>query len=171
MTVIHLSARHLLAPAAREDSRWEDYAACARVDPDLFHPTGRDSVMLAAAKLVCSDCPVTRECLQDALDSGEDQGVRGGLSEQERRAIHKRADPRPHQFGMPGKAEMIAGEPGEYLRLLAEGLSAYEIARVLKTNVQTVNNVARLLAEADETPAGGEATAEREPREQEDVAC
>lgn len=171
MTVIHLSARHLLAPAAREDSRWEEFAACARVDPELFHPTGRDTLMLAAAKLVCSDCPVARECLQDALDRGEDQGVRGGLSEQERRAIHRRPDPRPHQFGMAGTAEMIAEEPREYLALVAEGRSAYEIAKALRTNVQTVNNVARLLAEAADTPADGEAAAEQEPREQEDVAC
>jgi WhiB family redox-sensing transcriptional regulator len=160
MTVIHMSARHLTAsePAGRERFRWEDYASCRETDPDLFHPTGRDVTMLRAAKDVCSGCPVRRSCLQDALDSQEDQGVRGGLSEEERRRIHRRPSTAPHQAGMPTRAEAIAAEPGRYLQLVAEGRALFEIAKDLGTNVQTINNVARILAgnsATDCSAAGG----------------
>lgn len=36
-------------------------------------------------------CPVSEHCLQWALESGEDSGVWGGLSEDERRAMKRRA--------------------------------------------------------------------------------
>ncbi|MFD5661502.1 WhiB family transcriptional regulator [Streptomyces hirsutus] len=36
-------------------------------------------------------CPVTETCLQWALEIGEDLGVWGGLSEDERRAMKRRA--------------------------------------------------------------------------------
>jgi WhiB family redox-sensing transcriptional regulator len=40
---------------------------------------------------VCSHCPVTEYCLQYALDTNQDSGVWGGLSEDERRALKRRA--------------------------------------------------------------------------------
>ncbi len=45
---------------------------------------------IADAKLVCNRCPVTTECLTWALDSGQDAGVWGGMSEDERRALKRR---------------------------------------------------------------------------------
>ncbi|WP_419186651.1 WhiB family transcriptional regulator [Mycobacteroides abscessus] len=45
---------------------------------------------IADAKLVCNRCPVTTECLTWALESGQDAGVWGGLSEDERRALKRR---------------------------------------------------------------------------------
>ncbi|WP_268269811.1 WhiB family transcriptional regulator [Streptomyces sp. MNU76] len=36
-------------------------------------------------------CPVIEQCLQWAVESGEDAGVWGGLSEDERRAMKRRA--------------------------------------------------------------------------------
>ena len=42
------------------------------------------------AKAVCQRCSVTSECLQWALDSGQDAGVWGGMSEDERRLMKRR---------------------------------------------------------------------------------
>ena len=42
------------------------------------------------AKSVCRRCPVIEPCLQWALESGQDAGVWGGLSEDERRALKRR---------------------------------------------------------------------------------
>ena len=42
------------------------------------------------AKAVCARCTVTEICLQYALESGQDSGVWGGLSEDERRALKRR---------------------------------------------------------------------------------
>ena len=50
----------------------------------------RSARQIAEAKLVCNRCPVTTECLTWALDSGQDAGVWGGMSEDERRALKRR---------------------------------------------------------------------------------
>lgn len=65
--------------------------ACAGMDPDLFFPHALATRELEFAKRVCAGCPVREVCLQDALDRGEQYGVWGGLSEDERRSLRRRA--------------------------------------------------------------------------------
>src|SRR5258707_10120086 len=68
-------------------------AACRDVDPELFFPignTGPALLQIDEAKQVCARCKVSEACLQWALDSGQDSGVWGGLSEDERRALKRR---------------------------------------------------------------------------------
>jgi len=63
-------------------------------DPELFFPignTGPALMQIAEAKKVCRRCDVREACLQWALDAGQDHGVWGGLSEDERRAMKRRA--------------------------------------------------------------------------------
>lgn len=72
---------------------WRHKAVCRDEDPELFFPVGNSGPALAQiadAKLVCNRCPVTTECLTWALESGQDAGVWGGLSEDERRALKRR---------------------------------------------------------------------------------
>src|ERR1700694_1163645 len=72
---------------------WRHKAVCRDEDPELFFPVGNSGPALAQiadAKLVCNRCPVTTECLSWALDSGQDAGVWGGMSEDERRALKRR---------------------------------------------------------------------------------
>lgn len=76
---------------------WRDHAACRHEDPDLFFPigaTGPALVQTERAKAVCRRCPVREECLQWALDTGQTLGVWGGTSENERRALKRRAGAR-----------------------------------------------------------------------------
>jgi WhiB family redox-sensing transcriptional regulator len=47
-------------------------------------------VQIEQAKAVCRRCPVVQSCLDWALRSGQDSGVWGGLSEDERRALKRR---------------------------------------------------------------------------------
>jgi WhiB family redox-sensing transcriptional regulator len=71
---------------------WRDRAACLDEDPELFFPignTGPAILQIEEAKAVCRRCPVIETCLQWALDSGQDAGVWGGLSEDERRALRR----------------------------------------------------------------------------------
>lgn len=74
----------MLAPSTR-DLEWPARALCTRIDPDLFYTETEDSE--ARAKRTCKACPVTEECLEYALSSGEPFGVWGGLSESERKAL------------------------------------------------------------------------------------
>ena len=73
---------------------WRDKAACLTVDPELFFPVGNTGPavdQIEKAKAVCARCTVTEICLQYALESGQDSGVWGGLSEDERRALKRPA--------------------------------------------------------------------------------
>lgn len=72
---------------------WRHRAACREEDPELFFPignTGPALLQIEEAKAVCRRCPVREECLQWALETGQDAGVWGGLSEDERRALKRR---------------------------------------------------------------------------------
>lgn len=73
---------------------WRHEAICKDEDPDLFFPigdTGPALVQIEQAKNVCRRCPVTEECLRWALESGQDNGVWGGMSEIERRELKRRS--------------------------------------------------------------------------------
>ncbi|HEX7537313.1 MAG TPA: WhiB family transcriptional regulator [Dermatophilaceae bacterium] len=72
---------------------WHDRAACLSVDPELFFPignTGPALLQVEEAKAVCRGCEVIETCLSWAIESGQDAGVWGGLSEDERRALKRR---------------------------------------------------------------------------------
>ncbi len=72
---------------------WRDRAACLDEDPELFFPIGNTGPALQQiedAKAICRTCPVIDECLKFALENGQDAGVWGGLSEDERRALKRR---------------------------------------------------------------------------------
>jgi WhiB family redox-sensing transcriptional regulator len=71
---------------------WRTRAACREVDPELFFPVGTNGPALAQideAKAICTGCNVTGECLTWAMESGQETGVWGGLSEDERHALRR----------------------------------------------------------------------------------
>jgi WhiB family redox-sensing transcriptional regulator len=72
---------------------WRHEAACLDEDPELFFPignTGPAILQIEEAKAVCRKCDVVTQCLKWAIDSGQDAGVWGALSEDERRALKRR---------------------------------------------------------------------------------
>ena len=74
---------------------WE-LAACRDHDPELFFPLtaqGPGQEQLSAAKAVCGSCPIRSACLRWALDTGQEAGVWGGTSEDERRALRRATAP------------------------------------------------------------------------------
>lgn len=94
-------------------SGWRDSAACLGEDPELFFPignTGPAVLQIEEAKAVCRRCDVVETCLRWALDTQQDAGVWGGLSEDERRALKRRTS-RARRAGepVPSLAEAMAG--------------------------------------------------------------
>jgi WhiB family transcriptional regulator, redox-sensing transcriptional regulator len=72
---------------------WRDQAACLDEDPELFFPIGNTGLALLQiqeAKAVCRRCEVVDICLKWAVEFGQDAGVFGGLSEDQRRALKRR---------------------------------------------------------------------------------
>lgn len=68
---------------------WQSKGLCAQTDPEAFFPEKGESTR--EAKKVCLVCDVRDDCLEDALVKKERFGVRGGLSERERRKLGERA--------------------------------------------------------------------------------
>lgn len=71
---------------------WLHRARCKDEDPELFFPIGTSgpaAVQIEAAKSICMLCPVRSECLEWAMVTGQEAGVWGGLSEDERRALRR----------------------------------------------------------------------------------
>lgn len=66
---------------------WQDLAACSGMDPNIFFPA-EYTLVDARAIAACQRCPVRHACLQWALDTGQEFGVWGGLTEDQRRFIN-----------------------------------------------------------------------------------
>ncbi|MBT8462732.1 MAG: WhiB family transcriptional regulator [Acidimicrobiia bacterium] len=70
---------------------WREFAACSDRTDDLFFPSSESDIsMVRAAKAVCLSCPVQEECLQYSLDTGQTEGVWGGLTSRERRVARRK---------------------------------------------------------------------------------
>ena len=83
-------------PVSDHRPDWHDHAACRDADPDLFFPGGdirSTRAQVKTAKLICRGCPVRTICLSWALASGQEHGIWGGLTEDERRRLHRRDRP------------------------------------------------------------------------------
>ena len=70
------------------NASWRDEAACKGLDTDTFFPSS--DAEAATAKLICAGCPVRSECLEWALLSRQEDGVWGGLTDNERRRLRRR---------------------------------------------------------------------------------
>lgn len=71
---------------------WRAKAACRDEDSELFFPNGNTGSVLTQiqqTKAVCQQCPVITECLEWALETSQQDGIWGGKSEDDRRALRR----------------------------------------------------------------------------------
>lgn len=94
---------------------WKLEAKCLASDPALFYPDDSPGAEVALAKAVCNGedgsppCPVRWDCLDHALEHGEEHGVWGGKSERERRRlrrIRKKVDGVPRLVRTPQRSPL-----------------------------------------------------------------
>jgi WhiB family redox-sensing transcriptional regulator len=74
---------HALTPAEAAQ------AVCAQADPDAWFPETGGSPH--AAQAVCARCPIAARCLDVALARNERDGIWGGTTPNQRRALRRRA--------------------------------------------------------------------------------
>jgi WhiB family redox-sensing transcriptional regulator len=133
ITEISEALRGLIClPGRRGD--WRALALCAEVDPELFFPNKGESSR--PAKRICAVCEVRAECLQDALDRGEQFGVWGGTSERERRVLARQPNPVRH---CPAHGEQLSGGPVLYhcpAGQLGHGVTATDLDKSAEPTVQ-----------------------------------
>jgi WhiB family transcriptional regulator, redox-sensing transcriptional regulator len=81
-----------------DESLWRDSAACRGADPELFFPLtefGPSLQQIRHAKQICRVCQAQRACLAWALQHAISEGIWGGSSGTERRAIAADLNDRP----------------------------------------------------------------------------
>ncbi|MFJ4695815.1 WhiB family transcriptional regulator [Streptomyces sp. NPDC088766] len=74
---------------------WRETASCRYEDPDLFFPIGNSNsgpslMQTDEAKAVCRRCPVMEKWLSRAIGADPVEGIWGGSTESERRAMRRR---------------------------------------------------------------------------------
>ncbi|MEU4090123.1 WhiB family transcriptional regulator [Streptomyces aureus] len=69
---------------AEDNEDWGEQALCRTADPDELFVEGAAQ---HRAKALCAGCPVRLECLSFALDNRIEQGIWGGATERDRRAL------------------------------------------------------------------------------------
>jgi WhiB family redox-sensing transcriptional regulator len=79
------------------DFIFEEMPNCASADPELFFPQENEIypgkiiskyIDIAAAKRICSDCPIKLQCLEYGLKNAE-IGIWGGMTESQRETLRK----------------------------------------------------------------------------------
>lgn len=73
---------------------WKQMGACRGEDGETFYPVGYGPAAapdIARAKAICARCPVSEECLKEALDTGDRFGIWGGKTPDERLLLRCRA--------------------------------------------------------------------------------
>ena len=85
MSIVQMTL-FLVSSTAEARIAWVSRARCRSTDPDEFFVRGAAQ---RQATVICRHCPVAAECLADALDH-EMEGVWGGMTERQRRALVKR---------------------------------------------------------------------------------
>ena len=77
--------RRTFAAPARFAARWRERAACRGARIEVFFP-GRGQTA-GPARQVCASCPVRQQCLEFAVSNRIADGIWGGLTGPERRAL------------------------------------------------------------------------------------
>jgi WhiB family transcriptional regulator, redox-sensing transcriptional regulator len=72
-------------PVALLSAGWRYRAACRGVDLEVFFPGRGESA--EPARQICARCPVRQPCLDYAISHGIVDGIWGGLTERDRRAL------------------------------------------------------------------------------------
>ncbi|MBD0422733.1 WhiB family transcriptional regulator [Streptomyces sp. TRM S81-3] len=139
----------------RGDQSWQRRAACATAvdvarDPDLFFPaTVADEPRIVLAKRICSSCEVRNTCLEAALECGDTDGIRGGMTEAERRAVRhqfdRRCDPTRVVAALSGRDVHLSGAEREDLirRAVLMEAPAARVAQVLNVSEAHVKKLFR----------------------------
>lgn len=104
---------------------WRDNTACTQDTADLFFAsdqtaTGKHNT--DTAKAICHRCPSQTACLTWALDTGQEFGIYGGLTDSERRTLQRQA-------AQPINTDEYAGtrEPRRKTTSLEDAWEAYTL--------------------------------------------
>ncbi|MCX5070842.1 WhiB family transcriptional regulator [Micromonospora lupini] len=127
---------------------WSQAGLCAQTDPEAFYPEGGRSAV--PAKRICQGCDVRPQCLTYALITGEEHGVWGGASANERRGMEVPEPPktakRPARSAPAPAASFYhlqARRQALAVRMMSAGVSAEVVAVETQLAADTVRRLWR----------------------------
>jgi hypothetical protein len=122
---------------AAPEADWRSRAACRNVEPDTFFPASDRSPEVVRARAVCAGCSVRNGCLDEALRRIP-EGIAGGLTAAERRALLRGRPPRidPNELARTARTRTETATAGRLL--LAAGCSRAAVARTCGVSERTV---------------------------------
>ncbi|MEU8782605.1 WhiB family transcriptional regulator [Streptomyces sp. NPDC048637] len=141
-------------PRTLGDLTWHDHAACRstahhQVDPEIFFPEPDEMDRIRAAKDLCEQCPVRTICLDAALEGGDRDGIRGGMTEEERAPLHRKFQ---HRLNYARVNAVLAGRDVHLTQAEREavvraayqaGTPAEQLARLLKVSKEHAQKLYR----------------------------
>jgi WhiB family transcriptional regulator, redox-sensing transcriptional regulator len=144
---------------------WQERGECARLvdgrpvyDPEAWFPIGTTGTApreIERAKAICWDkCTVRKTCLAYAMDNAITDGIFGGYSEDERKAMKRRdarqrqkerpqAEPKPEPVAVDRPEQFVPAEPtkARLQELTAAGYSPRDLAALLDIGYSTVRQI------------------------------
>ncbi|MFE2865032.1 WhiB family transcriptional regulator [Embleya sp. NPDC059259] len=141
------------------DQSWKNTASCRRhADPDLWFPEGEGADFtdrINRAKAICAWCPVRAICLEASLEEGDRWGIRGGVTEKERkplrRNLHRRLDPARVAVALSGRRIHLT-MPEQRAVAVEATAARMPVARIAMLLDCEPERVLRLLREARSKP-------------------
>lgn len=97
-------------------THWAESAACLNItNADVMHPISTADAELELARQVCRRCPLQTQldCMTDAADRGEWDGVRGGHPGWDRKRFHDQGLT-PAQYPKPVRERTCTGCGGQF---------------------------------------------------------
>lgn len=158
---IHPGSRHSAAADAEPERpvNWRASGACSSEDPELFFPEGRSApavLQAARAKAVCLRCPVMDACYQAHLATGDEWGVWGGTTEDDRKLqrlqeepewkTQRRAEANQRRVAKYAASRALAVERGAELALARlGGATEQDLAEQFEVDLYAVRHALRML--------------------------
>ena len=94
LTTTARTGRQQLLPPIAAESQWQLSARCIGFPSAVFFPEDQNPRERrrseAAAKRICSACPVISQCREHALRTPENHGIWGGMTPDERNSYYTR---------------------------------------------------------------------------------
>lgn len=72
------------------EHEWRTQAACRNDDTETWFPETGERHLTRQAKAICAECPVSAECLNEALTDRIEYGIWGGKTVTERRILGRK---------------------------------------------------------------------------------
>ena len=143
------------------DYTWHQDASCTsteyhRVDPEMFFPEPDQTDTITAAKALCGQCPVRNACRDSALEAGDTEGIRGGLTKEERAPLHEKLQ---HRVDYSRVNEAVAGRDIHLTTAERKavvhaaynhGLSEQRLAAILKVGEEHAQKLYRKIRRAQD---------------------